>query len=349
MNIKELAKLLEAVSLDNSTGEEEITHAMAIEDGNLGAVSFIGNPHYERYLLTTRSSAVIVSEYLTLPQATDLKLPALIRVKSPYEAFAKTLEIFGEHRSLLPEGVDKSASIHPTARVAKSAKIGPHVTISENVTIGESSEIFPGVYIGPGTSIGKRTAVHPNAVVYDGIEIGSDVVIGAGCIIGFDGFGYVPMGDGTYKKIPQVGKVVIEDNVEIGANTTVDRATVAETRIKRGAKLDNLIQIAHNVEVGENTVIAAQTGISGSTTLGAQNIIAGQVGIVGHIQTAAHVIIGAQSGVSKSLLKSGTYFGSPAKNHREALKLEGVIRSLPELSERVKRLEELIAQHEQLE
>jgi UDP-3-O-[3-hydroxymyristoyl] glucosamine N-acyltransferase len=155
------------------------------------------------------------------------------------------------------------------------------------------------------------------------------------------------MGDGSYKKIPQVGRVVIEDRVEIGANTTIDRATVAETRIRKGAKLDNLIQIAHNVDVGENTVIAAQAGISGSTTLGAQNIIAGQVGIVGHIQTVPNVIVGAQSGVSKSLVKAGTYFGSPAKNHRDALRLEGVIRSLPELAERVKHLEELMAQLEE--
>ncbi len=346
MNIKELATRLDAVAIDNATGTEELTHPMAIEDGNAGGVSFIGNPHYERYLLTTKATAVIVSEYLTLPQAFELKLPALIRVRSPYEAFAKTLEIFGERSPLLEAGIDKRAAIHESAKLANSVRVGPHSTISEGVSIGEDSQIFPGVYIGPNTTIGNRTVIHPNAVIYDHIVIGDDVVIGAGSIIGFDGFGYVPMGDGSYKKIPQVGRVVIEDRVEIGANTTIDRATVAETRIRKGAKLDNLIQIAHNVEVGENTVIAAQAGISGSTTLGSQNIIAGQVGIVGHIQTVSNVIVGAQSGVSKSLVKAGTYFGSPAKNHRDALRLEGVIRSLPELAERVKRLEELVAEHE---
>jgi UDP-3-O-[3-hydroxymyristoyl] glucosamine N-acyltransferase len=184
--------------------------------------------------------------------------------------------------------------------------------------------------------------VHPNAVVCHRTEIGDRVVVGPGSIIGFDGFGYVPMGDGSYRKIPQIGRVVLENDVEIGANTTVDRATVAETRIRKGAKLDNLIQIAHNVEVGEHTVIAAQTGISGSTTIGNSNIIAGQVGIVGHITTTDHVIVGAQSGLSKSITKPGTYFGSPVKNHRDALKLEGALRSLPELIERVKRLEQML-------
>jgi len=345
MNIRKLVESIGAIAFENASGEEEITHASAIEDGNEGAVSFIGNPHYERYLLTTHASAVIVSEYLSLPNTGEVHLPALIRAKSPYEAFAKALEIFSERRVLLKEGISPMASIDPSATIGARAAVGPHATVAEHAVIGDDAKIFPGAYIGPYAKVGNRSAIHPNAVVYHDVVIGSDAVIGAGSVIGFDGFGYVPMGDGSYKKIPQVGTVIIEDGVEIGANTTVDRATVAETRIKRGAKLDNLIQIAHNVEIGENTVIAAQAGISGSTKLGPQNIIAGQVGIVGHIETAPHVIVGAQSGVSKSLLKSGTYFGSPAKNHRDALKLEGVLRSLPELAERVKKLEEQVTEH----
>ena len=346
MNIKELAKYLEASAIENASGSEEITHAMTIEDGGDGSVSFIGNPHYERYLVTTRATAVIVSDYHALPQEVGIKFPALIRVKSPYEAFAKTLELFAPKVHHLPEGIDQRASVDPTAKVHATARIGPNASIAAGAIIGAHCEIFPGVSVGASVEVGEGTILFPNCVLCEGVKLGKNVVIGPGSVIGFDGFGYVPMADGSYRKIPQVGTVVIEDDVEIGANTTIDRATVSETRIKRGAKLDNLIQIAHNVEIGENTVIAAQAGISGSTKIGRQNIIAGQVGIVGHIETTEHVIVGAQSGVSKSLNKPGTYFGSPARNHRDALKQEGVIRSLPELAERVKRLEQLLAEHE---
>jgi UDP-3-O-[3-hydroxymyristoyl] glucosamine N-acyltransferase len=347
MKIRELAEMLGAVATEFATGDEEIRYPTTIEDGAEGAVTFIANPHYERHLTTTKATAVIVSEYLTAPTDGSVHIPALIRVKRPYEAFAKTLEIFNPKKDLLEAGIHPSAVIHSTAEVDPSAKIGAHVCICECARVDAEAEIFPGVYLGANCSVGKHTAIHPNAVIYDRVVIGDHVVIGPGSVIGFDGFGYVPMGDGSYLKIPQVGNVVIEDDVEIGANTTIDRATVSETRIRRGAKLDNLIQIAHNVEIGENTVIAAQAGISGSTKIGKNNIIAGQVGVVGHIETTDQVVVGAQSGISKSLLKSGTYFGSPARNHRDALRLEGAIRSLPELTERVKRLEELLAQEQQ--
>lgn len=346
MNIRELAKLLDATALEFADGSEEISYPAAIEEAKDGAISFIANPYYERHLLSTKATAVIVSEYLSASKEPGVHVPALIHVKSPYEAFARALEIFKPYKKLLEDGIHPSASIHPTASVHSRAKIGAFVTVCERVVIGEGAEILPGVYIGADAIVGKATILHPNVVVYDHVVIGDNVIVGAGSVIGFDGFGYVPMGDGSYHKIPQIGRVVLEDEVEIGANTTIDRATIAETRIKRGAKLDNLIQIAHNVEIGENTVIAAQAGISGSTKIGRQNIIAGQVGIVGHIETAEHVIVGAQSGISKSLSKAGTYFGSPARNHRDALRLEGAIRSLPELSDRVKRLEELLAEHE---
>lgn len=198
-------------------------------------------------------------------------------------------------------------------------------------------------FIGENVTIGEQCIIHPNVVIYDGAVIGNRVVIGAGTAIGYDGFGFARVEDGSYLKVPQIGNVIIEDDVEIGANCTIDRATVSHTIIRKGVKLDNLIHIAHNVDIGENTVIAAQTGISGSTKIGKNNMIAGQVGMIGHIETADNVIIIAQSGVSKSITKSGTYFGSPAKEHRTALKIEGVIRSLPELVERVAKLEQ---QHE---
>lgn len=346
MRIEELARLIGATSVDYSTGEEDITHATSIEDGDEGSVSFIGNPHYERFLMSTKATAVIVSEQFSVPAFNGSRRPVLLRVKRPYEGFAKALEIFRPERVLLAPGIHPSAVITESATLDPTVSVGANAYVGERVKIGANTCVLPGACIGADTTIGSHCVVHPNAVIYDHVQIGDRVVIGAGSVIGFDGFGYVPMGDGTYHKIPQVGIVVIEDNVEIGANTTIDRATVAETRIRKGAKLDNLIQIGHNVELGENTVMAAQSGISGSTKIGKQNIIAGQVGFTGHIETAENVIIGAQSGVSKSIQKAGTYFGYPARNHRDALKQEGALRSLPELIERVRQLEEKLKQLE---
>jgi UDP-3-O-[3-hydroxymyristoyl] glucosamine N-acyltransferase len=342
MNILELAKKLDATSVEFADGNEDITYATAIEDGKAGSVSFIANPHYEHFLAHTGATAVIVGEQLATPEFGDRKPPVLLRVKRPYEAFAKALEIFAPPRTLLGRGVHPTAVVAESADVHPSVNIGVHAYVSDRVKVGANTNIFPGARIGADTTIGENCVIHANAVIYDHVQIGNNVVIGPGTVVGFDGFGYVPMGDGSYRKIPQVGTVVIEDDVEIGANTTIDRATISETRIRKGVKLDNLIQIAHNVEVGENTVMAAQAGVSGSTKLGKNNIIAGQVGITGHITTTDHVIVGAQSGVSKSVNKAGTYFGYPAKNHREALKLEGALRSLPELIERVRQLEEKI-------
>ena len=340
MRIAELAQLLEATSTEFAEGNEEITHATAIEDGDEGAVSFIGNAHYEHFLSSTKATAVIVGELLSTPDFGDRNPSILLRVKRPYESFARALEIFKPAKTLIAKG------IHPTAVVAESAQLDPTVNVgvnayvSDRVKIGANTNVLPGAQIGADTVIGANCVIHPNAVIYDHVQIGDRVVIGPGSVVGYDGFGYVPMGDGSYRKIPQVGVVVLEDDVELGANTTIDRATIAETRIKKGVKLDNLIQIGHNVEIGENTVVAAQAGISGSTKIGRQNIIAGQVGFVGHITTTDNVIVGAQSGISKSINKAGTYFGYPAKNHREALKLEGALRSLPELIDRVRQLEE---------
>ena len=347
MNIRELADRLGALSIENSDGTEEIAFAAGIEDASAGAVSFIGNPHYERFLATTRATAVIVSEYLQAapapaPNGSVHVRPVLIRVKSPYEAFAQALELFKPKEQSRPKGIHPTAVIESDATVDADASIGANAYIGNRSTVGKGTWIAPGVVVEADCTIGENCCIHPNAVICHRSELGNRVIVGPGSIVGFDGFGYVPMGDGSYRKIPQIGHVILEDEVEIGANTTIDRATVAETRIRKGAKLDNLIQIGHNVEIGEHTVMAAQTGISGSTKIGGSNIIGGQVGVVGHITTTDHVIIGAQSGLSKSITKPGTYFGSPVKNHREALKLEGALRSLPELIERVKRLEQLL-------
>lgn len=321
MRLAELAAKLQIDTIEPHDADMEITHVAPIQEASSGALSFIGNPNYERFFETTKASAVLVSPQFS-PSGSDH--PVLLRVAKPYAAFARALELFNTRKEYVGQGID------PRAFVSKRAQVGAQVTI------------MAGAFIGDDVVIGDHTVIHPGAVIYDGCRIGEHCVIGPGTVIGFDGFGYVPLEDGTYYKIPQIGTVVIEDYVEIGANCTIDRATVSHTIIRRGVKLDNLIHIAHNVEIGENTVIAAQTGISGSAKIGRHNMIAGQVGMIGHIETADNVVIIAQSGVSKTISKPGTYFGSPAKEHRTALKIEGAIRSLPELIERVKALEEAL-------
>lgn len=324
MTIRELASYLEAPKFEFASGDEVISHAATITEAGSGAVSFIANPAYEKFILTTTATAVIVGTEFPVPleSGSSKKLPALIRSPDPYGAFARTLALFNPRKNIFTERLHSSAVVSKSAVIAESAFIGAQCFIGEDVTIGGNS------------------VIHPGAVIYDGTVIGKNVIIGAGTVIGFDGFGYAPSTNGNFTKIPQIGNVIIEDNVEIGALCTVDRATVSHTIIRQGAKLDNLIHIAHNVEIGENTVIAAQTGISGSAKIGKRNQIAGQVGMIGHISTEDDVIIIAQSGVSKSITKPGTYFGAPAKEFRIALRQEGALRQLPELIERVKELEE---------
>ncbi|MEP7233805.1 MAG: UDP-3-O-(3-hydroxymyristoyl)glucosamine N-acyltransferase [Ignavibacteriota bacterium] len=327
MKVIELASKLGAESLEFADPDLEISHVAAITDASRGAVSFISNPSYEKFLGSTHASAVIISASLGVDQS--LKLPALIRCADPYAAFSKALAIFNSRKNIFNPLIHPSAVISNSAVIAKTAAIGAQCFIGDDVLIGDGS------------------AIHPGAIIYDGTVIGKNVVIGPGTVIGFDGFGYTPAEEGKFEKIPQIGNVIIEDNVEIGALCTIDRAAISSTIIHRGVKLDNLIHIAHNVEIGEDTAIAAQTGISGSAKIGKRNRIAGQVGMIGHITTADDVIIIAQSGVSKSITKPGTYFGAPAKEFRAALRQEGAIRQLPELLEKVKELEEKIRKLEQ--
>ena len=330
MNIRELASLLDASAIEYASGDEEISHVATITEAGSGSVTFIANPIYEKFLLTTAATAVIIGESLVVPEEkTGKKLPVLIRAKDPYNAFAKTLGFFSTRKNSITE------KIHPSSVISTSALIDPSVIIGAQCFIGDD------------VVVGEGSVIHPGVIIYDGTVIGKKVIIGAGTVIGFDGFGYAPDGGGSFQKIPQIGNVIIEDDVEIGALCTIDRATVSHTILRRGVKLDNLIHIAHNVEIGEDTVIAAQTGISGSTKIGKRNQIAGQVGMIGHITTADDVIIIAQSGVSKSITKPGTYFGAPAKEFRTALRQEGALRQLPELLERVKELEEKLLKIEE--
>lgn len=319
--------------------EVVISDIAKIEEGRAGALSFLANPKYEQYLYTTAASVVIVNESLVLSASVKA---TLLRVPDAYAAFAKLLEIYNEAMAAgsRKSGIEQPSFISPAAKLGSDVYIGAFAYIGEKASIGEGVRIYPGAYIGDGVIIEKDAVIHPGVRIYHGCRIGERVIIHAGTVVGADGFGFAPQADGSFKKVPQMGNVVIESDVEIGANTTIDRATMGSTIIRKGVKLDNLIQIAHNVEIGEHTVVAAQTGISGSTRIGRNCMIGGQVGIVGHINIADNTRINAQSGLSKSVTESGTAVtGSPAFDYRSALKSQAVFKNLPELLQRIQQLE----------
>lgn len=316
-----------------------------IEEAAEGALSFIANPKYEEYLYTTRASILIINESLQLSHPVT---PTLIRVKDAYGSFALLLEkyheIISSERSAL-KGIQQPSYIAETARIGEGAYVGAFSYIGEHVVTGKNTQIYPGVYIGDGVVLGDDVTLFPGAKIYRDCVIGSRVIIHAGTIIGSDGFGFAPQQEGHYKKVPQIGNVIIEDDVEVGSNTTIDRATIGSTIIHRGVKLDNLIQIAHNVEIGEDTVIAAQTGVSGSTKVGKNCMFGGQVGLVGHIHIADGTRINAQSGLSKSVTEPNVALnGSPAFDYKSSLKSQAIFRNLPGLEKRVKELEALVKQ-----
>lgn len=302
----------------------------------------MANPKYEDYLYTTEASIVIVNESLELKKKVK---GTLLRVADAYSAFASLLAKYQELAVQQLVGIQQPSYIDPSATIGENVYIGAFAYIGENVKIGNGVKLYPNTFIGNNVSIGEGTVVYPSVTIYHQCKIGKNVTIHAGTVIGGDGFGFAPQADGSFKKVPQIGNVEIEDNVEIGANATIDRATIGSTIIRSGAKLDNLIQVAHNVEVGNNTVIAAQAGVSGSTKIGANVMIGGQAGIVGHITIADGARINAQSGVSKSIKQPrAAVTGSPAHDYTSALRSQAITRKLPELEKRIKELENLIKQ-----
>ena len=313
-----------------------------IEEAQAGQLSFLANPKYEEYLYSTKATLVIINA------AQELKEPVqatLIRVPDAYSAFAALLTKYQEMATQQLTGIQEPAYISKSAKMGQQVFIGAFAYLGENVVLGNNVKIFPNVFIGDNVKISDNTIVHPGVKIYHGCVIGKNVTIHAGTVVGSDGFGFAPQADGSFKKVPQIGNVVVEDFVEIGANATIDRATIGSTVIKSGAKLDNLIQVAHNVEVGNNTVIAAQAGVSGSTKIGNNVMIGGQAGIVGHIQIADGSKINAQSGVSKSIkTPNAAVTGSPAFEYTSALRSQAVSRKLPELEKRIKELEQLVKQ-----
>ena len=320
--------------------DAKVTGVGKIEESGEGFLSFVANPKYEEFIYTTKASVLIVNEALEVTRPVS---PTLIRVKDAYAAFALLLEKYNEITSspVDKRGIEQPCFISPTATIAGDAYIGAFSYIGDHVEVGSGAQIYPGSFLGDNVKIGKDSCLYSGVKLSKGCIVGERVVIHSGTVVGGDGFGFAPQKDGTYRKVPQIGNVIIEDDVEIGANTTIDRATMGSTIIRKGVKLDNLIQIAHNVEVGENTVIAAQTGVSGSTKVGKGCLIGGQVGMVGHIQIADGTRINAQSGLSKSVQQDGlTLNGSPAFDYKASLKSQAIFRNLPELLQRVQDLEE---------
>lgn len=315
-----------------------ITGVAKIEEARPGEITFLANPKYERYLTSTQATAVIVSETQRAKNA------CLIRVPDPYQAFAKLLQFFQSSEKPPAKGIHPTAHLGENVTLGRAVCIGPQVVIGDRCKIGDEVLIFPGAVIGDDVTIGGQTVIHTGVSIRFGVQIGSRVCIQDNTVIGSEGFGFAPSEDGGYEKIPQVGTVVIEDEVEIGAGCTIDRATLGATRIGKGTKLDNLIQVAHNVVIGANTVIAAQTGISGSTKIGAHCMIGGQVGFVGHITLGKGSMVGAQSGISRSFPPGSKLFGYPAQDHHEQLRIQAHLKKLPELVKQVNRLEKIIAE-----
>ena len=311
-----------------------------IEDGKEGSLSFLANPKYESFLYATRASVVLVSRDF---KPTNNYNPTLIRVDNPYNAFTVLLDKYDERiNAKLPEtGVEQSAFIHPTAKIGKDVFIAAFSYIGERVAIGNNTKLYSQTYIGPNSKIGEGCLLYPGVKIYRDSIIGNKVIIHANTVIGSDGFGFAPQADGTYNKIPQIGNVIIEDNVEIGANTTIDRATLGSTIVRKGAKIDNLIQLAHNVEVGENTVVAAQSGISGSTKIGANSVIGGQVGIAGHLSLAKGTQVGAQAGINFNILEENKkWHGSPAQPLSNWMRSSVIFKRLPDIEKRIYGLEQ---------
>ncbi|MDB5193171.1 MAG: UDP-3-O-(3-hydroxymyristoyl) glucosamine N-acyltransferase [Segetibacter sp.] len=313
-----------------------------IEEAQKGQLAFLANPKYEEHLYTTQASVIIVNDKLELKQPVE---GALIRVADPYSAFASLLNTYQQLKTQQLNGIQEPAFVPASVKKGENVFIGAFAYIGEGSELGDNVKIFPGVFIGNNVKIGDNTLLHPGVKVYHDCIIGKNVTIHAGTVIGGDGFGFAPQVDGSFKKVPQIGNVIIEDNVEIGSNATIDRATIGSTIIKAGAKLDNLIQIAHNVEVGHNTVIAAQAGVSGSTKIGNNVMIGGQAGVVGHILISDGSKINAQSGVSKSIkIPRSAVTGSPAYDYSSALRSQALTRNLPEMEKRITELENLVKQ-----
>jgi UDP-3-O-[3-hydroxymyristoyl] glucosamine N-acyltransferase len=330
MKLADLSGIVQGTILGDP--ELEITGAAGIREAAKGDITFISSPKFVKYLRESRASCVIVKEPIGGLAVTQLV------VSNPYYAFARALELLYPGRAVEP-GISDMAAVSPKASIGREVAVLPFVYVSDNVLIGDGTVLYPGVCIGEHSSVGNGCIIYPNVTIRENVRIGDRVIIHSGTVVGSDGFGYVLEKESHYK-IPQVGGVVIEDDVEIGSNVSIDRATVGDTVIGRGAKIDNLVQIAHNVKIGEKSLVIAQAGIAGSSELGNFVTLAGQVGVADHVTIEAGTILGAQSGVIPGHLSKGIYSGTPAMPHREWLKAQALFARLPEMGRRMRELED---------
>ena len=321
--------------------ENAVVNSFAkIEEGKPGAISFLSNPKYTHYIYNTASSVVLIDENVELEEPTKA---TLIRVKNAYECVAKLLQMYDAMKPK-KQGIDPLAFISPKAKVGQNCYVGAFAYIGDGVEIGDNSQIYPHAVIYDNAKLGNGCLIYPNVSIYHDCRIGNNVTIHSGSVIGADGFGFAPGADG-YDKIPQIGIVTIEDNVEIGANTCVDRSTMGSTYIRKGAKLDNLIQVAHNAEIGENTVMAAQGGVAGSTKVGKWCMFGGQVGMAGHISIADGTQVGAQAGITNTIKKADApIIGSPAIDAKAYMKAYAVYRRLPEIYQQFNEMKKELAE-----
>lgn len=310
-----------------------------IESGQADEICFLGNPKYEDYAYTTEASILMVSNDFQPKQSIK---PTLIRVENVYSSLAFLLEKFGSITNKQAAIISEKADIHPSVSLGKNVSIGAFTVVEEGAIIGDNCTLFGQVFVGKNAVIGDNSIIYSGVKIYHDCQIGQNCIIQANVVVGSDGFGFAPQADGSYKKIHHVGNVVIENDVEIGSNTTIDRASIGSTFIRKGVKLDNLIQIAHNVEIGENTVIAAQTGISGSSKIGKNCRIGGQVGIAGHLVIGDGTQIQAQSGIASNIEPNSKLFGSPAINYGDFVRSFMIFKKLPELAKKINALEKLM-------
>ena len=333
----EICELIQGELIGDST--TKINKLAKIEEAQEDAVTFLANLKYLPFLNTTNAGVIILNKGTEI---TENKAKALILVDDAYSSFTTLLQKFQEDPNH-HQGIHPLAFISPSAKIGEKCYIGPFVFIGENVTISNNTKIYSNVSVGDQSKIGADSLIFSGVRIYHNVEIGNQCILHSGCVIGSDGFGFAPQADGSYKKVPQTGNVIIEDAVEIGANSTIDRATIGSTFIRKGVKIDNLVHIAHNVEIGENTVIAGQAGISGSTKLDKQCVVGGQVGFAGHLYIASGSQFGAQSGVAKSISKpNGKWFGTPVNPYKDTMRIIALNKNLPELEKRIQALEQLL-------
>lgn len=338
ISIEQVAQLIEGKV--EGDGKVNVSRLEKIEEATTGSIAFLANPKYTPYLYTTQASAVIVKSDF---EPEKEFVTNLIRVDDPYSSFAKLLEAYQQMTAKVKVGTENPSFQSDSSSIGENVYLGAFSYLGDDTKIGNNVKIYPNSYIGDDVEIGDNTIIYAGVKIYGNCKVGSNCVLHSGVVVGSDGFGYAPQEDGTYKAIPQTGNVIIEDAVDIGANTTIDCATMGSTIIRSGAKIDNLVQLAHNVDVGKNTAIASQAGISGSAKIGQNCQIGGQAGITGHLSLADKTIIGPQAGVPKTISEEGkVWFGSPIMEHRDFLKASIILRNLPNLIQRVKELEKKV-------